>query len=102
MKPRVGCSLFALVFATAGNAQCLKYPPDTATVTGVVHLKTFFGPPGYGEDPAHDRKETQALLTLDEALCIDRGHDDGLEEPETNQHLVTLVPLGKSVNFRAF
>ena len=102
MKTQAWWFLVALVVTSGSFAQCLKYAPEVVTLTGVVHLKTFYGPPGYGEDPAHDRKERQALLTLDQPLCVAKGLDDGLEEPEADQHEVTLVPLGAHPNLSSF
>ena len=103
MKASAGFTLGVLWLASAASAQCLKYPPDLATLTGVAELKISFGPPGYGEDPAHDSKEPQVLVKLDAPICIQRGTDkDGLEEPEANQRLVTLVSMSGSIKLRAF
>ena len=99
MNRRILWLLIGALIAGPSAAQCLKYWPDVVTLTGVVKLRTFYGPPGYGEDPAHDSRETQALLALDRSLCVLRGHDDeGLDVPESGQKFVTLVP-GREVGF---
>src|SRR5579862_8102579 len=77
---------------------CLAYEPAAAEITGVVELRTFFGPPGYGEDTAHDAKETQAWLHLSHPICTLLGMDDG-DEPESDQNFVTLVPLVQGIKF---
>jgi len=76
--------------ASAGT--CMHYGEPDVTVTGKVHLHTFYGPPGYGETPRIDRRETQALLTLSSPLCVEAGGAD--DEPEEHgQARITLVPL---------
>jgi hypothetical protein len=56
-------------------------------------LKTFYGPPNYGEDPDTDSLETQALLALDAPICVCTS-DEGTETDASDVHEVTLVPLG--------
>ena len=58
--------LTALLVAAAPAAarqppavRCLRYAPDTVEMTGRLERHTFYGAPGYGEDPAHDEKETR-------------------------------------------
>ena len=74
-------------------APCFHYNQDGVELSGTVILKTFFGPPNYGEDPKTDSKERQALLELDHPLCVDAS-PDGEEKAESQQTLITLVPLG--------
>jgi Domain of unknown function (DUF4431) len=62
----------------------------------MVRLRTFYGPPGYGEDPAHDSRETQAQLRLARPVCV---NDDSGGVAERYQLVITLVPLGKGVHF---
>ncbi len=80
-------------FAFNGNAfsACKTYDTEGITLKGKVELKTFFGPPNYGENPETDAKEVQALLKLDMPLCTIESVD---EQAEKNQNLVTLIPLG--------
>lgn len=75
-------------------ASCLHYSGDPVTLTGKVKLQTFFGPPGYGENPNSDSRETQAILLLEKPICVESNPKD-YEETEQNQREVTLVPLGK-------
>ena len=74
-------------------APCFHYNQDGVELSGTVILKTFFGPPNYGEDPSTDSKERQALLKLDYPLCVDASLD-GEDKAEMQQTLITLVPLG--------
>ena len=76
-------TMAALLFAAtlpARAADCLAYEPAKVTLTGVVTLVQGFGPPGFGEDPAHDKKETYALLTLDRPACVSGGADASDED----------------------
>lgn len=63
-------------------------------------LRTFFGPPGYGENPKTDSRETQGVLLLERSICIDQNTDD-FDPAETNQSEVTLVPIN-SVNLSSY
>ena len=39
-------------------------------MTGKVVLRTFFGPPGYGENPKTDSKESQYIMVLDTTIDV--------------------------------
>jgi hypothetical protein len=47
-----------------------------ATLSGKVAEETFFGPPGYGSDPGHDKKETVLVLQLPQPVDVLRPPDD--------------------------
>jgi hypothetical protein len=71
MRPLI---LLAMLGATA-HAQltrqaCLAYEPDTVIVRGVLHRHTYFGAPGFGEDPSRDARETGFYLDLPVAACV--------------------------------
>jgi Domain of unknown function (DUF4431) len=63
-------------------------------LAGVIALKSYFGPPNYGEDPKTDSIETQAVLKLSSPLCVQADPQDH-SPAESDQTMVTLVPLGK-------
>ncbi len=56
---------------------CLHYGPDTVLVSGQLARYTFYGAPGFGEDPAHDVKERGFYLDLQKTVCMASGRDDG-------------------------
>lgn len=85
-------SLASSLPAVAGS--CLHYGGSPITLSGKVKLQTFFGPPGYGENPDSDSRETQAILLLEKPICVEANPKD-YEEAEQNQRELTLVPLGK-------
>lgn len=76
---------------SAHAAPCFKYDTETVVLQGRVRVETFYGPPNYGESPATDSKERQAILHLKQPLCTLASDDD---PAETHQRRVTLVPRG--------
>jgi hypothetical protein len=102
----------ALIFAIAGfrwlpslNAAetCLRYEPAGVEVSGKVVLRTFFGPPNYGENPGTDTRETQGLLELDSAICTtSSGSKDPNAEDERDQRVVTLIPTLSGLDLAAY
>jgi len=88
----------AFVMPLYSNADdCLHYQGLPVTLTGIVSLQTFYGPPNYGENPETDSRETQAILKLEKPICVG-ANPSSYEDEERNQDEVTLVPP-KGVNF---
>jgi hypothetical protein len=83
------------------DAKCFRYDQKSVTLTGVVVIETFYGPPNYGENPDTDAKEKQAILKLDVPMCVNKSSRSPIEEAEHNQNDVTLVPMSE-VNFGQF
>lgn len=72
------CLLTLAITVLAGPAWaqgCLPYEPAQVTLTGKLSTGRGYGPPGFGEDPQHDRKESFAQVTLDKAACVSGGTD---------------------------
>lgn len=86
--------LLTAFWINTAAAVCLKYAPQEVTLSGKVFLKTFFGPPNFGENPKTDSKLPQALLQLDQPLCT-VATADGFNEAERDQKVITLVPSNK-------
>lgn len=82
----------------AHAAPCFKYDTETVVLKGRVRLETFYGPPNYGENPATDSREQQAILYLKLHLCTQESDDD---PAEVRQRRVTLVPHG-GLSLKAF
>lgn len=86
----IGMAILLAQPVALAEPRCFRWGPTTSTLTGEVLSQTFWGPPGYGEDPKDDSKETQALLKLDLPICVQGAQDDpGVWQ----QFIVTLVPL---------
>jgi hypothetical protein len=79
----------ALPDAGSGD-RCLRYGPDTARITGKLTRRTFYGAPGFGEDPEHDEKEQGFYLDLPAPVCT-VGRDDVADRALTGVRLVQLV-----------
>ena len=84
--------LIALLWATALSAQAQRkqvhYGPEKVALTGRVVSRTFYGPPGYGENPKTDSRESQYILLLDRPIDVLGSPDD---EAERGVKQITLV-----------
>jgi hypothetical protein len=82
--------LIASIVASPQRAQaaCLRYEPDTVRILGKLTRRTFYGPPGFGEDPKHDAKEVGFYLESPVALCTLKSSDN---EAKSGVKLVQLV-----------
>ena len=71
---------------------CLKYMPAEVTVVGRVYEQTDWGPPNYGEDPAHDSRERHDYIHLDKPLCVAGSQYSDLNDiPERNVLIMELT-----------
>jgi hypothetical protein len=68
--------VFSMMGGPPGAERCLRYAPATVQVAGTLARHTFFGAPGFGEDPRHDAKETGFYLELAAPVCMLPGNDD--------------------------
>ena len=81
----------AIALSTQAQRNQFHYEPDKVAVTGQVILRTFFGPPNYGENPKTDTRERQYILVLDAPIdVIGTNRED---ETERRVKQITLVVL---------
>jgi hypothetical protein len=80
------------------NAQHKQFHYDTETIalTGKVIVRTFFGPPNYGENPKTDSRESQYILLLDVPVDVIGTPRENKTEPGVKQ--ITLVVLDFKAN----
>ena len=84
MRISVRFMVMAVVLAWAGGVapawaeKCLNYEPATVTLSGKVRMVWAYGPPGFGEDPAHDRQGEYAVMDLDTPACLAAGDGDAV------------------------
>ncbi len=78
------------IVALRTQAECLQYNSKDTTLIGRVVLKSFGGPPNYGEEIANDSQEIQAILQLKSPICTVNSPST-FEEAELDQGEVTLV-----------
>jgi hypothetical protein len=83
----------SLLSATCAMAADVYEYAVPVSLSGNLKLKTFYGPPGYGETPKVDTKENQFVLTLDRPIHVvpKRGEKDSLDDPEDGVTEITLV-----------
>lgn len=76
--------IFFLFIATRGFGETaqktqekkwLSYQPTVVELKGTLSIKTYYGPPNYGENPDTDAKETLPVLILEKPLNV-RGNPD--------------------------
>jgi hypothetical protein len=80
--------------ATAfAQAPCASFGPAVTRLDGRLERAFAYGPPGYGETPRKDARETYLVIVLDKPLCTARG-DDETDEPESVIRRVQLVYSG--------
>ena len=80
--------------SNAADSKCLEYGPAIVTLTGTIMSQMQYGPPNYGEDPAHDAKEAYWYLQLDDPICVNGKKDNSEEmEGEKNVRKVQIVYL---------
>jgi hypothetical protein len=75
--------------AQSGAAPCTKLDAPGRYV-GKIVATTFFGPPNFGEDPAHDQREVYPVLVLDQPLYLCAALD---RTEERDAHLVRRMQL---------
>ena len=74
--------------------QWLDYEPAVVELRGTLVVRTFFGPPNYGENPKTDSKEQQLILLLGSPVNVrgQVGDDVTVNASVRNARRVTLVP----------
>jgi hypothetical protein len=91
---RLSIALFAICL-TGANAQmssqdCYRFDTVDVVLSGRLTRVRHFGPPGYGEDPRHDTKETAVILCLDTPICV-MGASGSDDEDERNVREMQLA-----------
>ena len=57
------------------QTEWLEYEPAVVQLEGRLSIKTFFGPPNFGENPKTDSKEQTRILVLDRPIKV-RANDE--------------------------
>lgn len=88
-------ALLGVVGCRSAVSTRLSYEPAVVTLTGTISTREAFGPPGYGEDPAHDRKENYLLLTLDSPISVAGDpKSDANSKSESDVNAVQMIYSG--------
>jgi hypothetical protein len=84
------------------QTEWLEYEPSVVELEGTLKIKTFFGPPNFGENPKTDSKEETRILVLDKPINVRaKGEADPVTDPSAENvrelQLVFDGPLKKLV-----
>ena len=73
----------------------MGYEPEIVELEGKLVVKTYFGPPNFGENPESDSKEKEWILSLDKPINV-RGRTEAVYEntPVEDVREMELVLLG--------
>jgi hypothetical protein len=82
--------------ANAAGGKCLEYGPAIVTLTGTIVRQMEYGPPNYGEDPAHDAKEVYWYLELHDPICVGgkKDHSEEMDEEKNIRKIQIVYPNG--------
>jgi uncharacterized protein DUF4431 len=81
-----GLSLLAVTWllGTSEPGACAHFEPAKEVIAGKLVRRTFPGPPGYGESPEVDERETGWYVVLEKALCVKGEPSDELNAEDVN------------------
>ena len=65
---------------------------------GVVIMRTFYGPPGYGENPKEDKLETGFYLLLDRGIDVSGDAEKGEWSSYLGEAEIHLAPEPKMID----
>ena len=74
------------------NLREYQFNTPSSVVYGTVVTETYYGPPGYGEDPKHDSKERFYMLLLDKPIDVIADFDDEFSTTTNDITKIQLVP----------
>ena len=78
---------------------CVKYEPETVSLTGTIKQHTFAGPPNYESVAKGDQAERVWVLHLARPLCVSASGD---REEEKNFSDVQLVFTDAEKDYRRY
>ena len=114
---KVTLSIFFVFIATHGfgetaekktqEKEWLSYQPTVVELKGTLSVKTYYGPPNYGENPDTDAREELPILILNKSINVcgnpdpKAGFDRKSVEDLREMQLVLKMPhkefIGKTV-----
>ncbi|MFI5144700.1 MAG: DUF4431 domain-containing protein [Ignavibacteria bacterium] len=76
------------------------YEPDTCAIYGLLNKESFYGPPGYGENPKKDAKEYCYVLKLKVPIDVKprEGSDKNFDIQQNKVQKIQIFSNDKSVN----
>jgi len=73
--------------------QIFYYDSKNAIISGVIKIEEYFGPPGYGEDPASNAVEKAYILLLNEAIEVKVNDPGDWINRDIRTEEIHLAPL---------
>lgn len=85
------------------NAKSYRYD-EVVTISGKIGRETFYGAPGYGENPATDQKEQPFLLILDNPIDVigDQNPEDDSKESKSGITKIQLIFDDHAIDMNRF
>lgn len=68
----------------SSNLKDYYFEPSVSSISGIIKTRTFYGPPGYGENPESDTREEQYFLILDKTINVFSNNEE-IEEGDFNE-----------------
>ena len=65
------------------NKQTYLFEPTVSTISGVLVVEKYWGPPGYGENPATDKSEYSYILLLEKPIALN-SNSEKVDEGDFN------------------
>lgn len=76
----------------AVNQENYHFEPTESVISGTIKIETFFGPPGFGENPETDRRDNSYILNLDNPInVISKDKDDDFNRTTYNVSKIHLT-----------
>jgi hypothetical protein len=92
---------------TSLNEPIYSYDTPGITLRGKLIQRTFYGPPGFGETPAIDKRDTVFVLNLAQPITVEPTPDAaarGSVDLDVRRHLkqiqLFIFPIGRMVEAR--
>lgn len=82
--------------SSSDNQTDYSFEPAVSVITGTISNEIFYGAPGFGENPATDKKEEQYLLLLDKPINVNGinvSEEDSEDESTRTRKAVSKIQL---------
>jgi len=77
---------------TQKNKHDYNYEPIISVISGEIKIESFFGPPGYGENPQTDSREDSYILNIDNSINV-ISETKEIEEGDPNTTKFNIVKI---------
>jgi hypothetical protein len=78
---------------TAQKKEWLSYQPTVVELKGRLSVKTYYGPPNYGENPKTDAKEVLPILILENSINVRGSRNPQIEFDRKSVRNLRVIQL---------